>query len=87
MTSDYPHIQKSLDTITPISADLVRSQICDCARDLLIGADRPTQSSTTPSDLAYGIVEIEQALGRPPQVVFGIHAEPFMALSPIPVVV
>lgn len=24
MTPDYPHIQKSLDTITPISADLGR---------------------------------------------------------------
>jgi len=37
MTPDYPHITKSLDTITPISADMCGSATASATVDSLIG--------------------------------------------------
>jgi len=36
MTPDYPHIPKSLDTITPISADLAHHEDCALLREIRV---------------------------------------------------
>lgn len=37
--------------------------------------------------LVNGLVQVEESSGFPPQMVFGIHTKPFVALTPITIVI